>query len=104
MFVLPQESRINVRSESGLWLPRRDAQECGLPLDTGYIVGGSTAARGEFPFLVLLGYQNQGKSNEILYRCGASLINRKYVLTAAHCHNPSNPEDQIIEVVRKKHN
>ena len=73
-------------STSGKWLPNQDGDECGYSVSTGYIIGGATAARGEFPFAVLLGYKNHyiKDPNAKLYRCGGSLINRKYVLTAAH--------------------
>ncbi len=50
----------------------------GYKLNTGYILGGVDAARGEFPFAVLLGYKNAHRASKhpILYRCGGSLINR----------------------------
>ena len=100
-----QGTEIKVKSESGLWLPQRELQECGLSLDTGYIIGGSTAARGEFPFLALLGYSNSERSSsqKILYRCGGTLLNRKYVLTAAHCHDPTKSSERIVEVVIGEH-
>lgn len=100
-----QVTEIKVKSESGLWLPQRDLQECGLSLDTGYIIGGSTAARGEFPFLALLGYSNpeRSSSQKILYRCGGTLLNRKYVVTAAHCHDPTKSSERIVEVVLGEH-
>ena len=84
----------NPDSLSGTWLPRHALGECGLSLDTGFIIGGSQANRGEFPFIALLGYK--GQNGRIVYKCGGSLINRRYIITAAHCHLP--PRLQIVEI------
>jgi hypothetical protein len=52
-------------------------------LDTNAIkiVGGQESERGEFPFMVSL---RRGDSNF----CGGSILNRRYILTAAHCVSP----------------
>ena len=43
-------------TERGDWLPDPDELECGYRTSVGYIIGGETAKRGEFPFTALIGY------------------------------------------------
>ena len=37
-------------------MPDPDELECGYRTSVGYIIGGETAKRGEFPFTALIGY------------------------------------------------
>ena len=68
--------------DSGRWKPSGLAGECGVKVTLENIVGGKIAKLGEYPYMALLGYDVGGK---ITYACGGSLLNKKYVLTAAHC-------------------
>ena len=82
----------------GNWIPSPDNDGCGFQTNVGFILGGSDASRGEFPGSALLGYTGFG-DGRIYYLCGGSLINRRYVLTAAHCHGDEKVSDRIHEVV-----
>ncbi|XP_011694586.1 PREDICTED: serine protease 48-like [Wasmannia auropunctata] len=50
----------------------------GLP--TSHIIGGTDAPLGKYPHHVALKYEGS-------FRCGGSIINKRYILTAAHCVN-----------------
>ena len=66
-------------------MPKSDSGECGKPTYIGNIVGGKNAKLGDFPHMALLGYDKEGDGKIDGYRCGGSVINKWYVLTAAHC-------------------
>ncbi|XP_064552304.1 venom protease [Drosophila montana] len=51
---------------------------CGERNDESRIVGGTTAGVSEYPWMARLSYFNR-------FYCGGTLINDRYVLTAAHC-------------------
>ncbi|XP_039958790.1 serine protease 53 [Bactrocera tryoni] len=56
------------------------------------IVNGTQANEGEFPFVVSLRRASDGR-----HKCGASLLNRVWVLTAAHCVVKTQPEQLSIQ-------
>ena len=62
-------------------------------MTTTEIIGGENALFGEFPYMALLGYVVQKKMK---YLCSGSVLNTKYVLTAAHCHEEDQTELRSI--------
>ncbi len=53
------------------------------------IVGGENVKRGEFPWMASLQYKDQ-------HFCAATLINEKWVVTAAHCVDSSAPHPASV--------
>ena len=81
----------SAESESPSWVPTKK-EGCGVGRSSaGFIVGGNTTELGEFPWAVLVG--RRGFGGQIVWKCGGTLINRWYILTAGHCRNG-------VEVVR----
>ncbi|GAB0096573.1 Serine protease 7 [Sergentomyia squamirostris] len=56
---------------------------CGLEGTTNRILGGVDTNLNEFPWMVLLEYER--RNGTWTQECGGFLINRRYVVTAAHC-------------------
>jgi len=83
--------------EDGRYHPNEDDGTCGEYLGTGFIIGGVITKRGELPYQAVLGYK--GRRGKIKYNCGGTMINRRYVITAAHCQHKRIPRLQIAEVV-----
>lgn len=61
----------------------QSVEKCGRLTLHDYILGGEETDPDEFPWMALLGYQDdRGRKS---YGCGGTLINERYVVTAAHC-------------------
>uniref|UniRef100_A0A8D8AB03 Serine protease easter n=2 Tax=Culex pipiens TaxID=7175 RepID=A0A8D8AB03_CULPI len=60
----------------------RPPSDCGLD-SPDRIFGGTETALGEFSWTALLVYKDREGNED--YKCGATLINSRYVVTAAHC-------------------
>ena len=60
-----------------------EREECGVEGgNAAFVLGGENTTIGEFPFLGLLGKEKRGN---IQWVCGGSLINKWFILSAAHC-------------------
>ncbi|XP_049530778.1 CLIP domain-containing serine protease B9-like [Anopheles darlingi] len=80
---VPTGNRVGNSGELvGGLLPNPKKNECGVSIGMR-IYGGENADIDEFPWLALMQYEN--RRGERKYSCGGSLINKRYVLTAAHC-------------------
>lgn len=69
--------------DSPSYIPSAEKDECGYFSDISNIVGGTQTKPGRYPFTVALGKWTRG--GRISYQCGGTLINKWFVLTAAHC-------------------
>lgn len=69
------------------------SDECNCRLRTkNRVVNGEIAVQNSFPWLVSLAkYKKQGF-------CGGSIMNEKYILTAAHCLTRFTPEEITVRV------
>ena len=72
-------------------LSNNEKDFCGFDKSEGFIVGGKDAKQGAYPFIAALGITHPNKPKDIVYVCGGSLINRRYVVTAAHCQAERAP-------------
>jgi len=78
----PDEPVNTLDENSPAFIPRRENEQCGLTLDRSNVVGGNISKPGRYPFVALIG-ENEGEFKN--YLCGGTVINRWYVLSAAHC-------------------
>ncbi|XP_069688618.1 venom protease-like [Periplaneta americana] len=60
-------------------------EKCGLS-QADRIIGGKDAALGAYPWIARIGYiSSKTPDQQPLFRCGAVLVNKFYIITAAHC-------------------
>ncbi|KAF2901168.1 hypothetical protein ILUMI_05019 [Ignelater luminosus] len=64
-------------------LPNRTV--CGVDKSNERIYGGTVTEIWEFPWMALLGYNYNDSGSDAGFKCGGTLTNSRYVLTAAHC-------------------
>ncbi|XP_053680123.1 trypsin-1-like [Anopheles nili] len=80
--------------------PPRDCQQCfcGRGKTSSRIVGGDAADVKEYPWIAMLLYRGS-------FYCGGSLINDRYILTAAHCvlsFTPAQLQAKLYDVERSE--
>lgn len=63
-------------------LPSYVKGECGKEISENRIYGGTIADITDFPWMALLLYEYSGEFKTV---CAGTLINERYILTAAHC-------------------
>ncbi|KAL4715959.1 hypothetical protein ACJJTC_013259 [Scirpophaga incertulas] len=71
--------------------------ECGDSV-ADRIIGGTKAALGQFPWIVMLGYVYPD-DKKIDWKCAGTLITDRLVITAAHCI-PEKEDEHILKYVR----
>lgn len=63
------------------------------------IYGGQNSSIGAYPWVAALGYASTGVS-EVQFHCSGSLINERYILTAAHCLDPGTLKGRRLVEIR----
>ena len=67
------------------------------------IIGGEPADFGEYPFMVALLFEPIAGNDFQKQYCGASLIDSRWVLTAAHCVDFLEGPDEVAVAVSRNH-
>ncbi|ODN06573.1 Enteropeptidase [Orchesella cincta] len=70
-----------------------------------YVIGGQPAGDGEFPWFAAITKFQHNKKPRWKVVCGASLINKEYAITAAHClHNRYKDTLEVVFNIKDVHN
>lgn len=77
------------------------ATECGknglsFNSTTWKIVGGQVVRKGEFPWQALLQREYTEQGTKYIGKCGGSIINEYWILTAAHCLEGSKTNEFTV--------
>ncbi|KAH8395326.1 hypothetical protein KR222_009419, partial [Zaprionus bogoriensis] len=70
--------------------PPSNTMGCGIGAATSNrVVGGLPARKGAYPWVAALGYYDESNRNALKFLCAGSLISSHFVITSAHCINPT---------------
>merc|ERR1711915_943394 len=100
--LIPKKRGADVTINQDLILNRKiNTCECAKPVSSGRIVGGQEVSpKYKFPYQVMFQAHN--------YMCGGTIINKRYVITAAHClfegTTQMKPETHNLAVILGEHN
>uniref|UniRef100_A0A6A7G109 CLIP domain-containing serine protease n=2 Tax=Hirondellea gigas TaxID=1518452 RepID=A0A6A7G109_9CRUS len=72
---------------------------CGFSSEFNRIFGGRETSIGAYPWVVALGYLRPGNA-QVQFHCSGSLINERYILTAAHCLDPATLRGRRLTEIR----
>ncbi|XP_012265988.2 uncharacterized protein LOC105691829 [Athalia rosae] len=86
-------------------------ERCGVS-NTDRIIGGRNASLGAYPWIARIGYASvdedagnaTAKERHLEYKCGGTLINQFYVVTAAHCVINLPPKYRVAGIRLGEHN
>ncbi|KAH8365709.1 hypothetical protein KR093_003636, partial [Drosophila rubida] len=66
------------------------ASGCGISgASTNRVVGGVPVRKGAYPWMAALGYYDESNRSALKFLCAGSLISAQFVVTSAHCINPT---------------